>query len=427
MSFWPAPGRMGLASKCGFPWSDHAPRWPKREFSSSPARAFGEAFGRAIEGVSVWGFDPKEAARAAGSFQELPAPDILRLELCVEHASKLLDPEASFRGVEFPVLFNVDQGTAGVANAREDAFRPPSRHLGSVLDLVEVSGGRLIVTDWKTGYRQAQEEDIRDSWQLRAYGLFAARAFGASEVTVRLVHVNEERAWTDPMDLDELELAIIESDVRGLLKWLAKAQPPRRGRHCYSKYCPILSVCPVLQAETKQVQLAVDRSTALPLSAEIRDIEHAKRVRLGLKMVKSALPAIESSLAAFVAANGGFEIEPGVWYGPVAHNGKRRVDVTVPGVINVMRAHLEEQTEEALSFDTSAAALRRAAKARAHALGDDERGAEGRVFKPLWQELVDLGAVKQGAPYTTVEEKKISRGAIEAHAEEPETEDGEAA
>ncbi len=413
MTFWPAPGRMGLAALCGFPWSEHAPRWPKREFSENAARAFGEAFGNAIQGMAVLGGSPEAMARAAADAKGLGTSDRRRLVICVEHAARHLDEDATYRSAEVPLLFDVVTGAAWEAKSREESFRPPDKHLGSVLDVVTVGSRGLVVTDWKTGFAQASEEKITESWQLRAYGLFAARAFGADEVTVELAHVSEEGVRSDPMTLDVLELGLIEARIRGLLKWLGQGQPPRSGRHCTSKYCPILSVCPIPQKAMLQIQRSVDAATALPVTAHIQDEEHAKKVRRGLKMVKSALPAIEAALDLWVERNGGFEIEPGVWYGPVEHEGKRRVDVEVPGALKVIREHLGEHAEMALSLDTSQAALKRAARSAAAAAGDTERGAEGRVFKPLWAELQNVGAVKQGASYVTVEEKKISRASTE--------------
>lgn len=412
-TFWPGPSRLALASACGFAWSTHGPRWPKREWSETAASTFGKAFGRAIESVVVMGGPVAVATQLAAEEAKLGTSERRRLEACVAQAARTLSPTATYRAVERCVVYHVESGVASESTL-DEVRRPPTGHLGGAIDLVEIDGGRLWIRDWKTGAAQAREEDIRTNWQLKAYALFCARLFGAEEVTISLDHVAEDLVWSDRVTLDDLDLAMFEDELRTLLAGLPSAVP-RAGRHCHMKYCPVLAVCPVTAKDLLQIQRRVDAETALPLSPEIQSVDHAKRVRVGLKRVESALAPIKAALEAYVESHGGFEIEPGVWYGPVQHDGKLRVDAQAPGAVALIRSHLGEHADEALEVSTSAAALKRAATSRARELGDEERGAQGRVFKPLWDELAAIGAVKQGAPYTTIEEKKMRT--IEAPAE----------
>lgn len=393
MTFWPSPGRLDLASACGFPWATHAPRWPKREWQDNDAAAFGRAFASGVEASlhrQPWA---PPADMSASDVQRLT----LTIDAAVRHVSEDLAPERY--ACEVAYLYEVRTGRVRRAD-RDAVMRPPSGCIGGALDLVTLGPRGLVVTDWKTGRSRG---DAASSWQLRMYALWAARDYGVEDVTVEMAYPTPDGCPTDPARLDGLELALLESDLRTLLERLP-ASVPRAGSHCHDRYCPIVAVCPITQRSLAQIEGAADAATRLPLVPTIETPEQAARVRRGLKMVEAALPTFRSALEAYVAQHGPVDMGDGTMFGAVQHEGRRRVDVSVPGALSTVRAYLGEYVDDALEVSTSKAGIERAMRRKLSREGMTERGALSRAMAPLMAELTASGAVKVGAPWTTYEE-----------------------
>lgn len=122
------------------------------------------------------------------------------------------------------------------------------------IDTLGLGEDFVILWDYKSGRkRHGPARTIR---QLRAYALAAARAYGKSKAIVGIIRIGDDgRPWFSGGDaeglLDELELAMIEEEIRELV---AKRDEARRairanilprlvvGDHC--TYCPALHGCP---------------------------------------------------------------------------------------------------------------------------------------------------------------------------------------
>ena len=409
MTFWPSPGRLDLAAACGYAWSPHAPRWPRREWQDSDAAAFGRAFADGIDAAihrREWsppeGMTPSETQRLT-----------LTIEAAHRHVVEDLAPDQFIAEVAY--LYEVRTGRV-TSSTRDVVMRPPDGHIGGAIDLITRGPRGLVVTDWKTGRSRGAAVA---SWQLRVYALWAARYYGVEDVTIEMAYPSPDGCPVNAASLDALELALIESDLRALLARLPQAVPTP-GAHCHERYCPIVAVCPVTQRSLAQIEGATSAATRLPLVPTIETPEQAARVRRGLKMVEAAIPSLRAALEAYVDAHGPVDMGDGTVFGALTHDGRRKIDITRPGALSAVRAYLGEHVDEALDVSTSKAALERAMRRKLTREGMTERGALSRAMAPLMRELEALGAVKVGAPWTTYEEirRRDDEPAVEASGEE---------
>ncbi len=260
--------------------------------------------------------------------------------------------------------------------------------ISGTADHVVAVDGLLTVDDWKTGRGDIGERP-RDHLQMLFLGLAAARAHGVNSVRIRYLLVSEEGITPVHDDLDEFALSAIAVRLRKLVAGIGQS-PPKPGPHCYSKYCPIVATCPA----TKAALAAIDTASALehPLSVEITSPEHAASVRVRLKMVRSAVDAIETALKAYVKETGPIPIGGGKVYGFKREQSVERLDIATPGAYAALVAHLgQEGADQAVTLDATKASIHKATKDRA-------------VEKELLEQLRGLGAFRTPKPFDRFEE-----------------------
>lgn len=123
------------------------------------------------------------------------------------------------------------------------------------IDSLGLTIDAVLIYDFKSGrHRHGPVRTIR---QLRAYALAAARAYGKSRAIVGIIRIGQDgRPWFDGGTeetglLDELELALVEEEIRDMVRRRDEAgrefragRLPRLtvGDHC--AYCPALAGCP---------------------------------------------------------------------------------------------------------------------------------------------------------------------------------------
>lgn len=397
MSFTPSMSRLGLARACLFPWTGGV-RWPRSEVGE--AARYGSAVSRVAERLAR-GEAPDAEAAAVEFDVAAELPRLLRDADAI--AEFLADESRYWHKAETPLALHPVRGTARelLSSGPRDYSDVRPGELTGTPDLVFVrAADELVVRDYKTG-QYTRRLRPRDSAQLRALGLAAALAYGARQVTVELVQVDDGVVAPRTDVLDEWDLDCVRTELIGILDALERPSVPRPGRHCTDSYCPLVAVCPA----TRAALAAVDQAAALehPFSPTITSPDHAASVRVRLKMVEAATREIRAALEAYVAEHGAVELGGGHWYGPVQCDGTERVDLGVAGAVAAIRERLGEHADEALEVKTSKAALERAARA---ATKDAERGAATRVREELYGELRRLGALRQGPPFTKFEEFK---------------------
>jgi hypothetical protein len=408
---WPTPSKLALADACAYPWHRLAPAWPEQTTSSDAT--FGSAFHAAMHVAAVWGGISEAVLEQVAAAHQLTPGDETRLLGCVEHGAELLSLTCpDFRAGEVSILYDVAADTARILPEALERDAIPPGHIHGTLDLVEAWDNGLEIGDWKTGERSAGELAIKTDPQLRTYALLAARAFGRDRVQVALLHASESGIVPDRAELDAFDLACARAALRATLAKVDAGGPPVPGRHCTTKYCPIVASCPATQRALAEVQAAADAQ--LPMQLTITSPEQAARVRVGLKTVEKALEQYQAELRRYIDEHGAIEIAPGVLYGKVEREGNERVDAEVVGVVTALQELLGDAADEALEVSTSKAAIERAARKAAKDRGLTGKGALKQVTDPVYARLRQLGAIKQGAPQVRYDEILVKKAKGEA-------------
>jgi hypothetical protein len=393
---WPTPSKLALAEACAFPWHPQlAPAWPVDPPSSDAA--FGTAFHRAMQCAAVLGVSPT-ILEAIVEENGITPGDQTKLLGCVEVGVELLEQsEPHFRASEVSILYDVEKDTARLLPEALERDEIPPGFIHGTVDLLEQHVPSVaVIIDWKTGERSAVELDVREDWQLRTYALMAARALGVAAVEIEIRHVTEAGVVPDRHRLDGFDLADARGKLRRLLAQVDAGGAPNPGRHCTTRYCPMVGACPATQKALAEVQQSLEAQ--IPMGLVIRNHDEARQVRVGLKVVEKALEQYKAALHAYVDQHGAFELAPDVLYGRTETAGDRRIDAGVAGAIDAINDHFEEDADIALEVSTSFAAIDRAARATAKRKGIAGKGAVKQVTEPLLERLQQMGAIRQGGP-----------------------------
>lgn len=287
------------------------------------------------------GFDGPDPFSGLGTAKHEYLADVL--ELGAEKAlARVADPDVRARCARLPVadLPSVQRGSwaAEVAlayswhtyTARELGRRIGRRYkvcdseIPGTLDLVGLADDdTVVVVDFKTGFHRVTP--AHENWQMRFLALAAARAWGRSRAVAELWHVPEdEPPFVDRAEFEAADLMIIAADVEELALRVdaerrlveAGGEPSRLndGHHC--RRCPVLrrGACPMYTDALVQLARGPEeavqeiRSALTPGSAA-----HAYKMR---RRIGFLLEHVDKALYAYGTVNP-FEVEPGVWFGPV--------------------------------------------------------------------------------------------------------------
>ncbi len=180
------------------------------------------------------------------------------------------------RDVEFPGLFSTVEeerawgmdSMALLANyfAVEDParIRPTARErvlevdvdgmtIRGILDRMEEDGGRLIITDYKTGKAPPERYAIGAFFALKIYALLVRREMGQTPDELRLLYLNGPTVYTIPVN--DAQLDAMERHLRALWSAIDRAIrtgdfPTRPGRLCdwcaFQDRCPAWTTAPSL-------------------------------------------------------------------------------------------------------------------------------------------------------------------------------------
>jgi hypothetical protein len=290
-----------------------------------------------------------------------------------------------------------------------EARRPRDKCVGALLDLIELEGSELVISDYKSGWLQARTLDIRNDAQLRAYALAGARyAAGIglpfTSVSVRILHVSEETIRVDWADVDALELGIVRRQMIDRFERLENPTAPNPGQHC--KRCPVFTSCPAMRAG---VEHALQRMNRLPVVRdidEVQDADHAAFTRSLGKFLEEEGARLQSIAKQWVIERNDkrpIEIGPNTMYGPVLTNGNETLTLDAKGAVDVVRKHLGEGPawSASVEFVATKASLEKGAKLIAAERSRDEGGKRvtvKAVLEPILEELRSVGALRRGAP-----------------------------
>jgi len=353
----PSASHLALAALCAHPWTSGI-RWPE---DRSDAGDFGTRVHLGAE--SLVSGEPAYPAVFAG-LSESERADLLAH---VEQARAFLEAVRA-RGVvweraELRLGYHVESSTA-----RETArFEPkePGTWTAKGDYCAEMSDGRLLVVDWKTGRQQLTEHAGRNP-QVRLQALAAARWLGVRRVRVVLVYLEADRYETSAADFGPWELAEIAEEARELRASLRRGPtPPVPGSHCTERYCPLRGVCAATTSALAAVQ-PLER----PLLPVIQSDEHALFTLQRIAGAEAALGEIKHALAEW-ARTRPIDLPDGRRYGWRQHE-TRRVDVSTAERRAALASVLGEHGTIAVqtSYETTIGAIEAAAKAAVLATGE---------------------------------------------------------
>lgn len=405
-----SPSKIRLAQLCGYPWSRSAPAWPS--LPPGESAVFGTAVHEAAEYIARHGGLPNiEELAEKHRLTPAKAKELEGCATAIARSMELEVDELEELRPEVAIAFDPTTGVARELRSRHhrDYSDAKSHEIAGSMDLViKRNDGALVVRDWKTGFKQSRELDVRTDPQLLTYALMAHSVYGGARVIVQLAHVSENGVRIDETEIDIFDLDAHYARLVELLEaTLGKEREPTAGPHCHGQYCPLVSVCPKTQALVATV--GEPPPAEFPFVPEVTSPAHAVSLYHRLRVVREACDQVEAGLKGYVSKTP-VEVEPGLFYGAVECKGKERIEAGVAGAVSIIRKHLEDSADIALEVETSKAGLERGARHLLSEKGEMERGAIKRVMEPLLEDLRKHGALKQGPDYTKVDtfKKKAS-------------------
>lgn len=231
----------------------------------------------------------------------------------------------SFTG-EVAIAYDVEASTArflGSGLERDYSTADHTRELCSTLDILGDSDEAAVIYDYKTGFRYLGRPG--NSWQLRVYGLYAARALKRDRAVVGFIRINEEghpyfsTVVLEPWDLDEIADLVRDMMARRA-KQFEVATPWDldlvEGDHCDG--CPSVSVCPAkmfLARAMGQPELELRRDVFATLEMPALEPGTVAAARDRAKLVEKLLEKVDYQLRTFVRNHGDVQLASGKWWG----------------------------------------------------------------------------------------------------------------
>jgi hypothetical protein len=355
----PSASHLALAALCAHPWTSGI-RWPE---DRSTAGDFGTRTHLGAESL-VTG-EPVYPAVFAGLGESERADLLSHVEQARAFLAAVRTRGVVWERAELRLRYDVEHGTAREVGRWE--AREPGQWTAILDYCAEMSDGRLLVVDWKTG-RQTLTEKAERNPQVRLQALAAARWAGARRVRVVLVHLEADRYETSSADFGPWELAQIAEEARELRASLRRGPtPPVPGSHCTERYCPLRGVCAATASALAAVQ-PLER----PLLPVIQDDAHALYTLQRIAGAEAALGEIKHALAEW-ARTRPIDLPDGRRYGWRQHE-KRTVKVDTAEQRAALARVLGEHGTTAVqtSYETTIGAIEAAARAAVLARGEDK-------------------------------------------------------
>jgi len=230
--------------------------------------------------------------------------------------------------------------------------------------------------DFKGDHNKALEP-ASTSLQLRAAALCGCIKSGASSALVSHIHIRDDGThWQDgPHEVGILDMLDDARRITNALDVVASGvkTDPVSGAWC--RYCPARLACP--ESVTTFAALTVQTTGVVPIEAELmrRIREDPEGARAAVARAASIIGAMTGQLKAYAEECGGWQTASGQWYGKHVVDRSEIDGVVAFGV--ALDAYGEEVARAAVSMESSAAAIERAAKKAKEILGRTDAVAAG--------------------------------------------------
>jgi hypothetical protein len=248
-------------------------------------------------------------------------------------------PQAE-RLYELPMAWDPTTDTARVLPSRgaRDYSHAVGDEFTGTADLVEVINGRVEVTDYKTGFEAVEP----DTWQMKLLALAAARHFGVTEVTSRILQVSDTGVDDNAMTFDLFDLISISEDLRALSARIKTSHDaaPVPGPHC--RYCPAKLGCPATEEPANELVSAIELVPSHRLTMAITDAGHAAWTVGAIQRVEDLLDEIKKRVRQYAEETGGIPLGDGKVWRKVSYS-KSNVDKTA--LAELARKHGANDTE----------------------------------------------------------------------------------
>lgn len=228
---------------------------------------------------------------------------------------------------ELALAYDVELGTVrvlGMGIARNYGTLSASE-VAMSLDVAAVAeDDEVQVWDYKTGagHDRVGPPTAAENPQLHVAALALAAVYGKKKARVALIHLREDGThYEDSATLDELDLELFAVELRSIHRRVefarrevgaGKIPDVREGSWC--RYCPAFAACPAKAA----LAMTLGQEPA-SLAADIKRYltpTGAAKARAKLKEAKRVLAEVERAIHAYAEETGGFEVAPGVVFGP---------------------------------------------------------------------------------------------------------------
>lgn len=185
--------------------------------------------------------------------------------------------------------------------------------VAGTLDTLSLSAELVHVYDYKTGW--ADLGPVLNSWQLRTYGLMAARTYDKPAAEIGFIRLRPDGTpWFDTVTMSERELDAFEVELRTLLEEASRLRLAdvrnlefREGPLC--RFCPGFSRCPA------KVSLAASLASPNSALGEITP-EVAAKAWERLALARDVLDQVESAVREY-ALHHPITLSNGKTLGPV--------------------------------------------------------------------------------------------------------------
>lgn len=246
------------------------------------------------------------------------------VDLAVDWSKEHLEPRCKSILSEVYVSFNFETGEAhSDSSVRDRAYPEMPGYLPGTADLVCIlSGGELLVCDWKTGGGTGADK------QLLSLALGLRKVFPLPDGTGRKVHLavlyaGEDGVLPHEWEVSESDLLAHQHAMAFQLADVGIRNDPVVGIHCTQLYCPHLAYCPgvgaivVDQSESPEGLLPAERlvrrmeMTDKPISDEEAGytMERISAAKRRMKYLEEAIRRYVMSGGRAIA--GDFEFGPG--------------------------------------------------------------------------------------------------------------------